>query len=154
RGSDPLTAFDLQIDHFSQSGEQRGSDPLTEWGRLEAAREAARGDVIAARAEIAKHAGEAEAAIFDAHLLLLDDAALLGPAKEAVDGGASAAVAWRDAARAAADGYRALDDPYLQERAVDVEDVGARVLRHLTGAPGPAAITEAGVLVVADLTPG
>jgi phosphocarrier protein FPr len=143
-GSDPLSVADSD-----PSG-----DAATEWGRLEAAREAARGDVVAARAQVAQAAGEGEAAIFDAHVLLLDDAALLGPAKEAVDAGKSAAVAWRDAARAAADGYRALDDPYLQERAVDVEDVGARVLRHLTGAPGPAAITEEGVLVVADLTPG
>jgi multiphosphoryl transfer protein len=144
----------------------KGSDPLrfaapdvvdapaAEWGRLEAARDAARRDVAAARAQIAREAGEAEAAIFDAHLLLLDDAALLGPAKEAVDAGRSAAEAWAEAARATADGYRALDDRYLQERAVDVEDVGARVLRHLTGAPGPAAIAEEGVLVASDLTPG
>jgi phosphocarrier protein FPr len=144
KGSDPLSVADSD-----PSG-----DAAAEWGRLEAAREAARGDVVAARAQIAREAGEAEAAIFDAHLLLLDDAALLGPAKEAVDAGKSAAVAWRDAAVAAADGYRALEDRYLQERAVDVEDVGARVLRHLTGAPRPDAITVEGVLVVADLTPG
>ena len=144
QGSDPLMVAD--------------SDPVgdaaSEWGRLEAAREAARGDVIAARAQIARQAGEAEAAIFDAHLLLLDDAALLGPAKAAVDAGRSAAAAWAEAARATADGYRALDDPYLQERAIDVEDVGGRVLRYLTGAPGPAALTAEGILVVADLTPG
>jgi phosphoenolpyruvate-protein phosphotransferase/dihydroxyacetone kinase phosphotransfer subunit len=154
RGSDPLTSFSLQTDAILENDELRGSDPLTEWGRLEAARAAAREDVAAARARIAREAGEAEAAIFDAHLLLLDDAALLGPAKEAVDRGRSAAAAWAEAARAAADGYRALDDPYLQERAADVEDVAARVLRHLTGAPGPAAIAEEGVLIASDLTPG
>jgi phosphoenolpyruvate-protein phosphotransferase/dihydroxyacetone kinase phosphotransfer subunit len=144
RGSDPLTVRD----------ELRGSDPLTEWERLEAAREAARGDVVAAREQVARQAGGDQAAIFDAHLLLLDDAALLGPAKEAIDGGASAAAAWADAARATADGYRALDDPYLQERAVDVEDVAGRVLRHLTGAAPAAAITAEGVLVARDITPG
>ncbi|HEY6693253.1 MAG TPA: phosphoenolpyruvate--protein phosphotransferase [Solirubrobacteraceae bacterium] len=130
------------------------SDAAAEWGRLEAAREAARGDVVAAREQVARQAGREQAAIFDAHLLLLDDAALLGPAKEAIDGGASAAAAWADAARATADGYRALDDPYLQERAVDVEDVGGRVLRHLTGAAPAAAITAEGVLVARDITPG
>src|SRR5918993_577898 len=36
----------------------------------------------------------------------------------------------------------------------DVEDVGGRVLRHLTGAPAPGAIEAPGVLVVRDLTPG
>ncbi len=127
---------------------------MAEWGRLEAAREAARGDVVAARAQIAGQAGEAEAGIFDAHLMLLDDAALLGPAKAAVDAGESAEVAWRDAALATAEEWRRLDDPYLQERAVDVEDVGGRVLRHLTGETADHGIAEAGVLVARDLTPG
>ena len=139
-------------------GELRGTVPLTdaagEWGRLEAAREAARGDLVAARARIAKDAGEAEAGIFDAHLLLLDDAALLGPAKESVDAGTSAAVAWRDAAVATAEAWRALDDPYLRERAADVEDVGGRVLRHLAGETATTGIAEPGVLVARDLTPG
>jgi phosphoenolpyruvate-protein phosphotransferase/dihydroxyacetone kinase phosphotransfer subunit len=144
RGTVPLSAV----------ADRGGSDPLTEWGRLEAAREAARGDLVAARARIAQEAGEAEAGIFDAHLLLLDDGALLGPAKEAVDGGKSAEVAWRDAALATADAWRGLDDPYLQERAVDVEDVGARVLRHLAGDTTAAGIAEPGVLVARDLTPG
>ena len=135
----------------------RGSDPLTpeeEWARLEGARAAAREDIEAARERIAKQAGEAEAGIFDAHLLLLDDAALLDPAREAIEGGASAAEAWGEAARETAEAYRGLDDPYLRERAVDVEDVGGRVLRHLTGAAAPGAIAAPGVLVVRDLTPG
>src|SRR6185436_15226950 len=143
-GSDPLTL----------PADQGGSDPLTEWGRLEAAREAARGDVVAARAQIARQAGESEAGIFDAHLLLLDDSALLGPAKEAVDAGKSAEAAWGEAALAVAETYRGLDDAYLQERAVDVEDVGGRVLRHLTGEPALQGIAEEGVLVARDLTPG
>jgi multiphosphoryl transfer protein len=125
-----------------------------EWGRLEAAREAARGDLVAARARIAKEAGEAEAGIFDAHLLLLDDAALLGPAKDAVDAGKSADAAWRDAAVATAEAWRGLDDPYLQERAADVEDVGGRVLRHLAGESAQTGIAQPGVLVARDLTPG
>jgi phosphoenolpyruvate-protein phosphotransferase/dihydroxyacetone kinase phosphotransfer subunit len=142
RGSDPLT-YDV-----------RGSDPASEWSRLEAARVAARADIGAARTQIAKQVGEAEAGIFDAHLLLLDDAALLGPAKEAIDAGKSAPAAWHEAAQATAEAYRGLEDPYLQERAVDVEDVGARVLRHLTGASTAPTISEAGILVVHDLTPG
>jgi multiphosphoryl transfer protein len=147
RGTVPLSAAQLR-------GTVPLSDAATEWGRLEAAREAARGDVVAARAQIAQQAGEAEARIFDAHLLLLDDVALLGPAEEGVDAGKSAEVAWRDAAVATAAAWRALDDPYLQERAVDVEDVGGRVLRHLTGETLPHGIAEAGVLVARDLTPG
>jgi phosphoenolpyruvate-protein phosphotransferase/dihydroxyacetone kinase phosphotransfer subunit len=127
-----------------------------EWRRLEAARGAARVDVRAARARVAAGAGEAQAAIFDAHLLLLDDEALLHPARRAVDErGANAAQAWDAAVREAADAYRAADDAYLRERATDVIDVGRRVLGHLSGAgSAPPTLDGPGVLVAADLTPG
>ena len=126
-----------------------------EWARLDAARDGARGDVRTARAAIAAGAGDAEAAIFDAHLLLLDDEALLGPARRDVDDGRNAAQAWDAAVQDAAGAYRDADDPYLRERAADVLDVGRRVLGHLTGAGGaPAVLDGPGVLVAADLTPG
>jgi phosphoenolpyruvate-protein phosphotransferase/dihydroxyacetone kinase phosphotransfer subunit len=129
-------------------------DPAAERTRLEQAIAAARRDVEAARDAIAARAGADEASIFDAHLLLLRDAALVDPARAAIDAGRGAAVAWRDAAAGAAESYRSLDDPYLRERAADVEDVGGRVLRHLTGAPAAAGIQARGILVVRDLLPG
>jgi phosphoenolpyruvate-protein phosphotransferase len=129
-------------------------DPAAELARLDDARAAARRDVEAARARIAQQAGEAEAAIFDAHLLLLDDAALLDPAREAIGQGRGAAAAWGASAEAVAAVYRGLDDPYLRERAADVDDVAGRVLRHLAGAGDAGTIAAAGVLVVRDLTPG
>jgi phosphocarrier protein FPr len=124
-----------------------------EAGRLGAARGVARRDIEADRATIAARAGEAEAGIFDAHLLLLDDAALVDPAAQAIAAGASAVAAWRDATAAVAETYRGLDDPYMRERAADVEDVGMRVLRQLGAAPPPLAISGPGILVVRDLTP-
>ena len=135
---------------------RRPGDPAYEWARLDAAREAARADVEAARAQIAQQAGEAEAAIFDAHLLLLDDSALLGPAQAAIDAGESAAA--RRGARPRRRSRRptaASTTPYLRERAADVEDVGGRVLRAPRRRDGAARrIAEAGVLVAPDLTPG
>ena len=68
---------------------------------------------------------DAEAAIFDAHLALLDDEALLDAGTAAIDRGATAERAWYDAAAQVAASYRALDDPLLRERATDVLDVGA-----------------------------
>jgi multiphosphoryl transfer protein len=131
-------------------------DPAGEWRALGAAREAARADVRAARAAVAAGAGEAEAAIFDAHLLLLDDDALLHPARLAIDeGGRNAAQAWAAAVEEAAGAYRDAGDAYLQERAADVRDVGRRVLGHLAGAgAAPATLAAPGVLVADDLTPG
>jgi phosphoenolpyruvate-protein phosphotransferase/dihydroxyacetone kinase phosphotransfer subunit len=129
-------------------------DAAGERARLQAAIAEARDDIDAARTDVAERAGAAEAAIFDAHLLLLGDAALVEPAHRAIEAGEGAAVGWGSAVEATADAYRRLDDPYLRERAADVEDVGARVLRHLTGAPPPALAVERGILVVPALTPG
>jgi phosphocarrier protein FPr len=134
--------------------EAPAGDPAAELARLDAARAAARSDVEDARTHIAEQAGAAEAAIFDAHLLLLDDAALLGPAREGIEAGRSAAAAWSASAEAAANVYRGLDDQYLQERAADVDDVAGRVLRHLAGETAQAGIAEAGILVARDITPG
>jgi phosphocarrier protein FPr len=134
--------------------ETPAGDAAAESARLDAARAAAHEDVRAARDRIVERAGEAEAGIFDAHALLLDDAALLDPARRAIEEGTAAGAAWRAAGAAAADTYRALDDPYLRERASDVEDVVGRVLAHLAGGPTAVRIHAPGVLVVRDLAPG
>src|SRR4051812_39904506 len=137
-----------------QEGDIAPGDPASERARLERALDAARSEVESARDRIAERAGQAEARIFDAHLLLLRDPTVLEPAERDIESGAGAATAWTTAVAAAADGYRALGDAYLRERAADVEDVGERVLRHLTGTSARAAMSEAGILVVPDLTPG
>jgi phosphoenolpyruvate-protein phosphotransferase/dihydroxyacetone kinase phosphotransfer subunit len=80
------------------------------------------------RDAIAARAGAAEAEIFDAHLALLDDEALLEPAHAAIDGGQAAEIAWYHATEYVAAVYRTLPEPLLAERATDVIDVGRRVL--------------------------
>ena len=106
-----------------------------------------------ARAALTARAGAAEADIFAAHALLLDDTAIIDPALRRIDEGEPAGRAWRAASREAASAFRALDDSYLRERAVDVEDVSSRVLARLAGV-SPGAVLEAPGIVVADeLTP-
>ena len=101
---------------------------------------------------IAKRAGRAEAEIFDAHLALLDDEALLDPAREAIDAGAIAERAWHDAAESVAQRYRSLSEPLLRERATDVLDVGRRVLDAITGEDSPG-VNHAGIMIAGELTP-
>jgi multiphosphoryl transfer protein len=95
----------------------------------------------------------AEAAIFSAHLALLDDEALLEPARAAIDRGAPAERAWHNAAESAASTYRALEEPLLRERAADVEDVGRRVVAAIVGDGKPAASLDEGIVIAAELTP-
>jgi phosphoenolpyruvate-protein phosphotransferase/dihydroxyacetone kinase phosphotransfer subunit len=134
--------------------EQPVGDPASERARLQQALDAARAEIESARARIAERAGQSEAAIFDAHLLLLGDPAVVEPAEHDIQAGVGAPRAWSTAVAAAADGYRALGDAYLRERAADVEDVGDRVLRQLTGGGARTVMSERGILVVPDLAPG
>ena len=93
------------------SSRRRTASPTTpdrERERLSEGIAAARTAIERDRETVASRAGKAEAAIFDAHLALLDDEAMLEPAQQAIDGGATAERAWYDAAAA---GRRAATAP-------------------------------------------
>jgi multiphosphoryl transfer protein len=130
-----------------------GGTPAEERTRLDAALAAARADLEKTRATVAARAGDAEAEIFTAHALLLDDAAIVEPALRRIDEGEPAGRAWQAASHEAASAFRALEDPYLRERAVDVEDVSARVLARLAGVPVGAVLDAPGIVVADELTP-
>ncbi len=127
-------------------------DPGLERERLEQGIASARKALVRDRETLAERAGLAEAEIFDAHVALLEDEALLVPAQEEIEAGATAERAWHDAAERVAARYREFDQPLLRERAVDVLDVGRRVVRALTGEAdaGPAL---AGIVIADELTP-
>lgn len=129
-----------------------GESPAAERRRLSAAIAEVRRVITTVRARTARDVGETEAGIFDAHLLLLDDDALLGGAQQRIDEGHNAAAAWSAAVSELAAEFSALADPYLQARAADVQAVGDQVLRVLLGSAATAQQVS-GVLVAADLSP-
>jgi multiphosphoryl transfer protein len=135
------------------------SDPGAEQARLRDAIADVEKELRLTRDRTAAVAGEREARVFDAHVLLLEDPDLLDRARTAIDGGRGAIGAWLDAVAAVAAAFDALDDAYQRGRAADVRAVGAQVAAQLTrpgggnlpadpGEPPPGA-----VLVAADLTP-
>jgi phosphoenolpyruvate-protein phosphotransferase/dihydroxyacetone kinase phosphotransfer subunit len=135
--------------------EREAGDPASELALLERALAAGRVAIAHDRELVAKRAGPTEAEIFDAHLALLEDDALLGPARAAIDRGANAERAWQEAVTHVAAIYRSLPEPLLAERATDVVDVGQRILTALSGSerddvPGNA---PAGVVIADELTP-
>ena len=71
--------------------------------------------------------GHGQAAIFDAHLLFLQDEALLAPTRAGI-AGRSAAASWSAAVDELAAVWEGLEDPYLRERAADLRSVGRQVL--------------------------
>jgi len=131
-----------------------GRQPAVETARLTAARAAARDEIRRLRAKVAAEAGQAEAAIFDAHEMFLDDAALLQQAQQSIATSMNAEAAWTDAIEFFAAQLEQLPDPTLRARAADVRDVGGRVLEHLLGRRTAGLQLDAPSIVVArDLAP-
>jgi phosphocarrier protein FPr len=131
------------------------SDPEAEWEALGGAIERVRKEIEETRDSVAARAGEYSAAIFDAHLLFLEDEALLEPARRAIfEQGQNAAQAWAAAADSVAAGYRRLDDEYLRARAEDLTGVARQVVAQLVGDHGrDGAVTDPGIVIAPDLTP-
>ena len=123
--------------------DEPGRGPAVEHRRLDDALAAVRRDLERLRAG---------SSIFEAHLLLLDDADLLADVRTRIDAGEAAPRAWADATARVAGGFEALADEYLRARAADVHAAAGQVLRALLGAPA-AAPSGSGVLIAADLTP-
>lgn len=130
-------------------------DPQAEWQRLQAAIATAKQEIENLHRQAVSQVGAYEAAIFEAHLLFLADPALVEAARQRIDERKiNAEAAWQAEIAEIAASYRALDDPYMQGRAVDVADVGQRVLKLLAGAaPASLEISQPAILVAADLTP-
>jgi len=130
------------------------TNPAAEWQRLQAARQAVRQQIKTTHGLLLQQGARAEAAIFDAHLLFLDDPTLLDPAHEGVfNQGWNAEAAWQDSIEATAAAYDALDDPYLKARAADVRDVGRQVLLALTGERATFRLDTPAIVVADDLAP-
>ncbi|MBN3910915.1 MAG: phosphoenolpyruvate--protein phosphotransferase [Nostoc sp. NMS1] len=130
-------------------------DPESEWQRVQAAIQTARQEIQAVFSQASLQIGDAEAAIFDAQLLFLEDPVLLETAHQRIlDHHINAESAWQVVVDEVATSYRTLEDAYLQERVEDVVDVGQRVLRLLAGnAPANLHLSEPAILVATDLTP-
>jgi multiphosphoryl transfer protein len=143
-----FVAPSLEVHDATSRGVQEELPALNE------ALSAARRDIERQRSAAAGRAGAYRAAIFDAHLLLLDDEAIVGVARESIASGESAAVAWRDAIEAVATTWENIADEYQRARAADVRSVGTQVLAPLLGVEVPKPRLEApGVLVAPDLAP-
>jgi phosphoenolpyruvate-protein phosphotransferase/dihydroxyacetone kinase phosphotransfer subunit len=140
---------------FAQPLTTRAVDPAAEWQALQIALEQTRTQIQATRQAVMQRAGAYNAAIFEAHLLFLDDPTLLEPARSAIlDNHLNAAAAWFEAVKKVAARYRRLEDEYLRLRLADLESVGQQVLQNLPGHTPPAPLlSQPGILVASDLSP-
>jgi multiphosphoryl transfer protein len=131
-------------------------EPEPTWKRLQRGIEATRISIQERRRRVAGEMGEEQATIFDAHLLILEDPELAERARQLVfNDHKNEAAAWNEAIQEIARSYQELDDPYLQQRAADVLDVGSQVLYALAGKVAATAIElpQPVILFAPDLTP-
>jgi phosphotransferase system enzyme I (PtsI) len=84
--------------------------------------------------EVEKNIGPKEAAIFDAHLMVLEDEALIGETiREFEASGCNIETCFHKVSSRYVQAFSEIDDEYLRERAGDLRDVAQRVLQNLLG---------------------
>lgn len=109
-------------------------DREDEIARFEAGLLETRRQISEIRAEVAEKVGESEAAIFDAHQLVLEDRALIEEAvREVVEGGFNIEYSFHKVANRYIEAFSQIEDEYIKERVSDIKDVTRRLLSNLIG---------------------
>ena len=129
----------------------RTEDTKGELARYEVAKAAAVEQLQELYQKALKEVGEANAAIFEIHQMMLDD----GDYNESVENIIETQKVNAEYAVAVtgdnfAQMFRAMDDDYMRERAADVKDVSERVLSILNGGQKGKVVTDESVIIVAD----
>lgn len=132
------------------------SDVAAEQAKLQSALDASREQLEKIKAKAAVEMGEEKAAVFEAHITLLDDPEFTGAMNLEIETNSiNAMKAVENVTNTFVMIFESMEDAYMRERAADIKDVSKRIISNLAGKGGDAfAITEANTIVVAhDLTP-
>ena len=102
-----------------------------------------------------QNVGEHEAAVFEAHILILDDPEFVGSVESEIKNNSTNAMkAVETVSNNLVMIFESIDDAYLRERAADIKDVSKRMLANLAGHTIGLEIEQENTIVVAhDLTP-
>lgn len=130
-------------------------DSRAERMKLREAVEEARKQLLQLREKTSREVGEADACIFDAHIMFLDDPAFTGAVEAEIEATrVNAMWALSEITKRHIRTFTAMEDSTMKERIDDLRDVSQRVLRILSGFAEAQDITEENTVVVAnDLTP-
>ncbi len=136
--------------------QQVSSDPSTELAKLDAAFKKTVSDIEKIKEVASKSLKEEELAIFDAHLMMVNDPEFRGMIEQDINDNKNNA---EFAAKTVSDNmvamFEAMDDEYMRGRAADIRDVSFRLQCNLAGKeiPNLATLNEPVVVVAKDLTP-
>lgn len=132
------------------------ADIPAEIARFEAALIQTRAQILEMQQRIAEAIGAKDAGIFDAHLLVVEDRTLIDEVLRTLKRDLwNIEYVFQQVANRYSKTLSEIDDPYLRERALDINDVTRRVIHNLMGKSGRslAEIDTPHILVAHNLTP-
>ncbi|ALS27426.1 phosphoenolpyruvate-protein phosphotransferase [Paenibacillus sp. 32O-W] len=132
------------------------ADLAREFDRLYEGIRTSKSEIEQMKDELREVVGTDESQIFDAHLAILDDPVFMNEIRGIIQRQYKAAeVAVKEAIDHFVTMFDLLDDDYMKERALDIKDVGNRLLKHLLGAPEITlpSDTQPFILVARELSP-
>ena len=127
-----------------------------ELARLKAATDATRAQLEKIKDKAEKEMGAEKAAVFESHMMLLDDPEFTGAIEMNISNNkVNAEKALNDVLDMYVAIFGSMEDEYMKERIADVKDVGARILKNLAGVDteGLASVGENSIVIAHDLTP-
>ncbi len=133
----------------------RVADPEAEFARFEAACDTAKEQLQKLYEKAVAEVGEASAAIFEVHQMMLEDEDYIESVQGIITGeGVNAEYAVAVTSDNFSEIFASMDDDYMKARAADVKDISNRLVRILSGTDTGTGMTDEPVIIVADdLTP-
>jgi phosphotransferase system enzyme I (PtsI) len=143
---------DLEVPVYQVDASKR----IEEIARFDQGLVTTRQQITKIKDEVQQNLGSDEARIFDAHLMVLEDQALIGETiREFEATGANIETCFNNVSQRYVKAFDEINDEYLRERAGDIRDVAQRVLRNLLGqsALHLGELAEKRVVVANEITP-
>jgi len=143
---------DVEVPSYQVDPDKRSA----EIARFEKALVITRQQIAKIQSEVEKTLGEDEARIFDAHLLVLEDQALIVETiRDLETTNRNIETCFNKVAQRYIQAFSEIDDEYLRERAGDIRDVAQRVLQNLLGQAenSLSRLAEKRIVVANDISP-
>lgn len=143
---------DVEVPSYQVAPEKR----IDEVARFDRALVVTRQQISKIKNEVEKNIGPEEAMIFDAHLMVLEDEALIGETiREFEATGRNIETCFHQVSSRYVQAFAEIDDEYLRERAGDLRDVAQRVLHNLLGQAETSLnrLADQRIVVASDISP-
>src|SRR3954469_5371615 len=143
---------DVEVPSYIVEPENR----IEEVARFDRALVVTRQQITKIKNEVEKNIGPEEAAIFDAHLMVLEDQALIGETiREFESSGRNIETCFNHVSARYIKAFSEIDDEYLRERAGDLKDVAQRVLQNLLGQAETSLsrLADQRIVIASEITP-